>query len=199
MAPGTYNGTVTITPTNGRARGGHSGSAHGDGGPDRDGQSHQHQPELPEQRRVGNHEHAGADPYADESRDNAPRFPDFAGVGSRPGWLALSNTNGTIPANGSAQVTVSYLTSNNLRRDTYNGSLTIFMPNAANRQLTVPVRLLVANTPLSTFPAQPGVHVSTRRRAARVQDCARTSSAVAADATSGQMPMILSATTASGR
>jgi uncharacterized protein (TIGR03437 family) len=198
MAPGTYNGTVTITPINGAPA-----------------------VAIPVVLTVTVAPTVTANPtsinlnYQSNGASGTTNTPaqtlTLTNPGTTPldflispasapaGWLALSNTNGTIPANGSAQVTVSYLTSNNLIAGTYNGSLTIFMPNAANPQLTVPVRLLVANTPLINVPS---ANLPFTYQLGGAQPASKTvlvtSSAVAADATSGQMPMILSATTASG-
>jgi uncharacterized protein (TIGR03437 family) len=115
------------------------------------------------------------------------------------GWLTVTPPSGTIPANGSVQVSVAYSIGSNLPAATYNGSLAIFIPGAATSQLNVPVRLLVSNSPLLTVPnanlaftyqiggSQPGT-----------QNVLATSSAVAANATSGQMPLIISSTTATG-
>jgi len=115
-------------------------------------------------------------------------------------WLTVTPPSGTIPANGSVQVTVAYSTSSNLPAGTYtNNSLAIFIPGAAVSQLNVAVKLLVSASPLLTVPnsnlaftyqiggAQPAT-----------QNVLATSSAVAANATSGQMPLIISSTTATG-
>ncbi len=115
------------------------------------------------------------------------------------GWLLANPTNGTIPANGSIQVAISYVTSTNLPAGNYVGSLTIFIPGAAGQQLIVPVRLLISNSPLITVPGSTLAFTYQLNGSAPASKTVLvTSSAVAADAASGQLPLIITATTAAG-
>jgi uncharacterized protein (TIGR03437 family) len=116
------------------------------------------------------------------------------------GWLTVTPPSGTIPANGSAQVTVAYATSSNLAPATYsNNSLAIFIPGAAVSQINVPVKLLVSASPLLTVPnANLAFSYQIGGAQPASQSVLATSSAVAENATSGQMPLIISSTTATG-
>ena len=64
----------------------------------------------------------------------------------------MNPNQGTIPAAGNVQVAVSYVTSTSLAANSYQGTLAIIVPNAANPQINVPVNLVVSNQPLLTLP-----------------------------------------------
>jgi uncharacterized protein (TIGR03437 family) len=197
MATGTYNGTVTITPPTGPAATVPvtltvSAAPTVTANPTSVNLNYQ----------LGGATGATNTPAATLTLTNPGNqdLPFLITPTSTPSWLTATPPSGTIPANGSVQITVAYSTSSNLPAGNYTGSfLTVFVSGAANTQIKVPVNLLVSNSPLLTVPnanlaftyqiggAQPGS-----------QSVLATSSAVAANATSGQMPLIISSTTATG-
>ncbi len=113
-------------------------------------------------------------------------------------WLSVNPNQGTIPANGTVQVAVSYLTASNLAANSYQGTLTIIVPNAATAQINVPVNLLVSNQPLLTVPgATLAFTYQAGGSAPAAQNLLATTTAVAANSNSGQMTLLLSATSTS--
>ena len=80
-------------------------------------------------------------------------------------WIAFTPSAGTIclqagtgctaPANGTAQVTVSYNTSANLTQGTYNGFVTVFASGAVPAITNIPVNLTVSTLPLLIVPSAP--------------------------------------------
>jgi len=139
-----------------------------------------------------------------------------ASVGPNPegcNWIAINPASGTIPASasaqtpGSAQSNISYsCPSPGLPAGSYSGSIPVSVTGGslaassiASSGDSVPVNLLVSNSPLLYLPT--GVlnfnyQIGTNPPAA--QSVTPQSSAVAASATAGQMPITASATTASG-
>lgn len=120
---------------------------------------------------------------------------------SPAGWLTVNTPSGTIPANGTVQIAVSYATSSNLPASAapYSGSLAIFVPGAATSQINVAVKLLVSTLPLLTVPnATLAFTYQIGGPLPAAKTVLPTSSAVDASATSGQMPLIVTATTATG-
>ncbi len=117
-------------------------------------------------------------------------------VSSGTNWLSVNPSQGTIPAAGNVQVTVSYLTSTSLAANAYQGTLAIFVPNAANPQINVPVNLVVSNQPLLTLPgATVAFMYQAGGSAPAAQNVLATTTAVAANAPSSQqMTMLLTAT-----
>ncbi len=107
-------------------------------------------------------------------------------------WLSVNPASGLIPANGSTPVTVSYVTGTSLQAGTYTGSVSVFVTNAANQQINVPVRLVVSNSPLLNVPAAPVTftyQIGATPPAAKT--IVLTSSAAAADSASGQMALLI--------
>jgi uncharacterized protein (TIGR03437 family) len=117
------------------------------------------------------------------------------GIATSPNgtWLSASpSTGGTIPANSTAQVTISYVTAQGLAAGTYNGQATIFLPGAANQTINIPVVLRVSASPLLNVPngTQSFTYqVGSATPAAKT--VITTSSAVAADAATGQMTLLI--------
>jgi uncharacterized protein (TIGR03437 family) len=189
MAPGTYNGSVTITPTAGPAVS-VSVTLTVSAAPT---------VTVSASSVNLNYEIGGATGGTNSASAvvtlSNPGLQDLAfGVSNVPNgtWLSATPTSGTIPANGTATVTVSYVTSQNLPQNTYSGTVTIFVPGAANQQIQLPVSLRVSNSPLLSldknslsFTYQVGA------AAPAAKNVIATSTHVAADATTGQMALLL--------
>lgn len=115
------------------------------------------------------------------------------------GWLTVNPSSGTIPANGTAAITVAYATSANLPAANYSGSLAVFIPGAAQQQIAVPVKLLVSNLPLLNVPnATLAFSYQLGGTVPAAKNVLATSSNVTVDATSGQMPFFVTKTTDNG-
>jgi uncharacterized protein (TIGR03437 family) len=111
-------------------------------------------------------------------------------------WLAVSPSSGTVPANSAVQVTVSYVTATGLGFGNYNGSVTFHVPGAATPQILVPVRLTVSASALLNVPgATLGFTYQIGGAQPATQQVLATSSAVAANSTTGQMFLSISQTT----
>jgi uncharacterized protein (TIGR03437 family) len=107
-------------------------------------------------------------------------------------WLSATSSGPVIPAGGTATVTVSYLTAQNLAANNYTGQVTVFIPSAQNQTITIPVNLRVSSSPLVNVPGatlsftyQVGGAIPTP------QNVVITSSQVAADSGTGQMTLLL--------
>ena len=116
------------------------------------------------------------------------------GVATSPNgtWLSATPPSGTIPANGSTTVTVSYVIAQNLAASIYTGQVTVFIPNAANQTINIPVNLRVSNSPLLNVPNATlafTYQLGSATPAART--VVATTSGTAADATTGQMALAL--------
>ena len=190
LAAGTYNGSVTITPTSGgtttipvtlTVSGAPTVTAN------------------PASSVNLNYQIGGATGPTNTPTTNLtltnPGIQDLPfGITTNPNgtWLSVNPTNGVIPANGSIQIAVSYLTTANLPAGTYTGSITVFIPNAANSQLTIPVRLIVSNSPLLNVPGNTlafSYQIGSTPPAAKT--VVATSSSAAADAGTGQMALLI--------
>jgi uncharacterized protein (TIGR03437 family) len=182
MAPGTYNGSVTITPATGPATA------------------------VPVTLTVTaaptvtvsastinlNYQIGGAT----GASNAASQTLTLTNPGSQPlGFLIqsaspsilISPNQGTIPATGSTAVTVSYVTTSNLTPNTYSVPLTVFVPGAANASIAVTAKLLVSNSPLMNVPSDTlsfTYQIGSTVPAAK--NVTVTSTAVAADAAAGQ-------------
>ncbi len=127
-----------------------------------------------------------------------------ATVGPNPAgcsWIAINPSSGTIPADSSAQSTVSYSCPAGLPAGTYSGSIPVAVTGGAlaTSSSSIPVNLLVSNSPLLFLPTGAlNFSYETGANAPAAQTVTPQSSAVAASATSGQMPITASVTTASG-
>ena len=111
------------------------------------------------------------------------------------------STQGTIPANGTTQVTVAYTPSSGLPASStpYTATLAIFATGAANNPLAVPVSLTISSSPLlniSTAPVKFTYQVG--GAIPNAQTITATTTNAEASATTGQMTLFLSATYANG-
>ena len=105
-------------------------------------------------------------------------------------WIVVNPSSGVIPANGSTTVTVTYDTTANLPAGTWTGSITVFTSGTAQTQQTVPVNLLVSNQPLLSVPVSAlNFTYELNSTAPPAQTVTAISTAVAANATTGQMPI----------
>lgn len=115
-------------------------------------------------------------------------------------WLTATPNQGTIPASGSVQVAVAYATSVPLSANTlYTASLGVLVPGATNNAFNVPVSLLTSNQPLvnmSTAPVSFTYQVGGSVPSAKT--VLATTTAVDANATSGQLTLLLTANTSNG-
>jgi len=132
-----------------------------------------------------------------------------AAVGPNPegcNWIVVNPASGTIPASasaqspGSAQSTIGYsCPSPGLPAGSYSGSVPVSVTGGSLSTSNIPVNLLVSGSPLLYLPTGAlnfSYQIGTNPPAA--QSVTPQSSAVAASATTGQMPVTASATTASG-
>jgi uncharacterized protein (TIGR03437 family) len=76
---------------------------------------------------------------------------------SNPTWLLVNPNQGTIPANGSTTVTVSYITSANqpVSPTPYQATLVAFISGAANNATSIPVSLTISSSPLLNLSNAP--------------------------------------------
>ncbi len=114
-------------------------------------------------------------------------------------WILVSPTSGTIPAGGSAQAAISYITTANLPAGSYSGTVPVTATGGQISTSSIPVNLFVSASPLLIVPTQAlnfGYELGGAVPAA--QSVTAQSTAVAASSTTGQMPITVSATTASG-
>lgn len=202
LAPGTYNGTITITPT---------------------GSSNNTPAYVPVTLTVTvpppvtvsssslqlNYQISGANNSPQQVLTLSTTSSQALSFGTSPvssnnpsgrNWILVNPSSGQIPANGSAQVTISYDTTASLPPGTWTGTVTLYTPGAAPQQQTINVSLLVSNQPLlSVSPA--GLNFSYELNSGTTpaaQTVTATSTAAAADATSGQMTVTAAATTSTG-
>jgi uncharacterized protein (TIGR03437 family) len=121
-------------------------------------------------------------------------------------WIVISPASGTIPASasaqspGSAQSTIGYsCPSPGLPAGSYSGSVPVSVTGGSLSASNIPVNLLVSSSPLLYLPTGAlnfSYQIGTNPPAA--QSLTPQSSAVAASATTGQMPITASVSTASG-
>jgi uncharacterized protein (TIGR03437 family) len=132
-----------------------------------------------------------------------------ASVGPNPegcNWIVINPASGTIPASasaqspGSAQSNISYsCPAPGLPAGSYSGSVPVSVTGGSLTTSNIPVNLLVSSSPLLYLPTGAlnfSYQIGTNPPAA--QSVTPQSSAVAASATTGQMPITASVTTASG-
>jgi trimeric autotransporter adhesin len=160
---------------------------------------------------IGGANNEGPQPVTLSTTSTAP-LPYSLGpatVGPNPqgcNWIVVSPATGTIPAStstqstGSAQSTVGYsCPSPGLPAGSYSGSVPVSVTGGSLSASSIPVNLLVSNSPLlylSTGALNFSYQIGTNPPAA--QNVTPQSSAVAASATTGQMPITASASTANG-
>lgn len=105
-------------------------------------------------------------------------------------FLVTPSTTGTIPADGSTQITIAYDATANLPPGTYTGRVTLLTPGGTPAQQVIPVTLLVSSSPLLSS--------STSALSFTYQMATATPPAqnVTVNSTSGAAPLSLAATTA---
>ena len=115
-------------------------------------------------------------------------------------FIIVNPSNGTIPANGSTPITISYDTTANLPAGTWTGVLTLFTPGASPAQQNVNVSLLVSSSPLLSVPNAGLTFVYELNSGTNpaAQTVTASSTAVAPGATTGQMVVAASASANNG-
>jgi uncharacterized protein (TIGR03437 family) len=114
-------------------------------------------------------------------------------------WITVTPSTGTIPADSSSQSTISYNCPAGLPTGTYSGSVPLAVTGGLPSTSSIPVNLLVSNSPLLFVPTGAlsfSYELGTNPPAA--QTVTPQSSAVLSTATSGQMAITATATTATG-
>ncbi len=123
-------------------------------------------------------------------------------VGNNPqncNWIAVDPSSGMIPADSSAQSTISYNCAAGLPAGAYSGAVPVAVAGGSLTTSSVPVNLLVSNSPLLFVPAAALNFIyELGMNPPAAQSVTPQSSAVPASAAGGQMPVTVSATTASG-
>jgi uncharacterized protein (TIGR03437 family) len=115
-------------------------------------------------------------------------------------WIVVNPTSGSIPASGSAQVTVTYDTTAALPAGTYTGTLTLNTPGASPATQTINVSLLVSGSPLLTVPGA-GLNFTYELNSGvtpAAQSVVASSTAVAAGSATGQMTVTATASATNG-
>ena len=69
-------------------------------------------------------------------------------------WILVSPTSGTIPAGGNTQATVSYITTTNLPAGSYSGTVPVAATGGLISTSSLPVNLFVSSSPLLIVPTQ---------------------------------------------
>ncbi|HEY2013246.1 MAG TPA: hypothetical protein VGH38_07070, partial [Bryobacteraceae bacterium] len=207
LAAGTYNGTVTVTPTSGASQTPVSVAVTLTVTP---------QPPVtisPAAATLG-FQIGGTNNAAQQSvtlattGSQAVPFGVSTGVDPNPSgriWFTVSPSGGAIPANGNTSFTVAYDTTANLPASpcnapavlsaagcTYKGTITLSTPSGTPSQQNIPVSLLVSTSPL--LNVSPGA----LNFAYQVGTAAPASQNVTVSSTSGALATAISATTANG-
>lgn len=106
-------------------------------------------------------------------------------------WFTVApSTSGTIPANGSTQLTIAYDATANLPPGTYTGKATLQTPGGTPAQQDIPVTLLVSSSPLLS------ASTNTLNFTYQIATAALAPQSVTVNSTSGAAPLTLAATTA---
>lgn len=114
-------------------------------------------------------------------------------------WIVVNPTSGTIPAGGSAPVSVGYDTTANLPAGTYTGTVPVGATGGLISNGVLNVNLLVSNNPLLVVPTQALNFLYEIGGAAPAsQTITPQSTAVAASSTTGQLPVTVTAATSTG-
>jgi uncharacterized protein (TIGR03437 family) len=189
LTPGTYSGTVTITPASGPAITVAVGLTVAAAPTVTSSAS-----AVALNYQVGGAAGATNTPTATVTLTNPGVQAVTFGIATNPNgtWLSATPGSGTIPAGGTADITISYLIAQGLAPNTYTGQVTVFLPNAANQTINIPVTLRISASPLLNVPN--GTQAFTFQvggAAPAAKNVVATSSAVAIDAASGQMTLLL--------
>ncbi len=115
-------------------------------------------------------------------------------------WIVINPSSGTIPANGSVPITVSYDTTANLPAGNWTGTVTLFTPGGSPQQQNITVNLLVSSSPLLSVPSAGLSFIYELNSGVNppAQSVVTTSTAVAAASATGQIPVTAAATTSTG-
>ena len=114
-------------------------------------------------------------------------------------WIIVNPATGTIPAGGNAQSAISYDTTANLPAGSYSGSVGVSATGGQVSTGTIPVNLFVSSSPLLIVPTQAlNFTYEIGGNSPAAQSVTPQSTAVAASSTTGQMGITVSATTANG-
>jgi trimeric autotransporter adhesin len=123
-------------------------------------------------------------------------------VGNNPQgcqWISVSPSSGTVPANNNTQSTISYNCPAGLPAGSYSGSVPLAVTGGTLSTSSIPVNLLVSNTPLLFLPTGAlSFTYELGTNAPAAQTVTPQSSAVLASASSGQMPITATASTSTG-
>ncbi len=207
LAPGTYNGTVTVTQ---------SGS-----NPINIPVVLTVSPQPPVTLtpstvnlfyQVGGQNNAGAQQSLTLATTSTSALPFTFGqpsVNPNPAgrnWIVINPTSGTVPAGGNAQVAVSYDTTANLPAGSYAGTVpvaatggVISAGGTTGASYSLPVNLLVSSNPLLFVPTQAlNFNYEIGGATPAPQSVTPQTTAVAASSTTGQLPVSVSATTSAG-
>ena len=111
---------------------------------------------TPSQNITLNYQIGGANNQAGQTLSIATNSPQATslsfGVSPSPvagvNAIQASPANGTFPAGGTQQVTLSYNPAAALQPNTYSGFVTVFTPGQTPPQTSVPLTLLISNSPL---------------------------------------------------
>ena len=117
-------------------------------------------------------------------------------IPSNSSWLTTSPTGGSIPADGSTTATISYASSSNLPAGTYSGNVTLFTPGGVPQSQNIPVSLLISAVPLLNVPVSSlSFNYQIGQSAPAAQTVTATSTAVLPTSSSGQMPLTIATST----
>lgn len=123
-------------------------------------------------------------------------------VGNNPQgcqWISVTPSSGNVPANSNTQSTISYNCPGGLPAGTYSGSVPLAVTGGALSTSSIPVNLLVSNSPLLFLPTGAlNFTYELGTNAPAAQTVTPQSSAVLVTATSGQMPITATASTSTG-
>ena len=114
-------------------------------------------------------------------------------------WIVVNPTSGNIPAGGSAQSNISYDSTANLPAGTWTGTVPVAATGGAISTGNLPVNLFISSSPLLVVPTQAlnfTYEVGASTPAA--QSVTPQSTAVVASSATGQIPLSLAVTTAAG-
>ncbi len=114
-------------------------------------------------------------------------------------WIIVNPTNGTIPANGSTQSAISYDSTANLPAGSYSGTVPVGATGGQTSVSSLPVNLLVSSNPLLIVPTQAlNFSYQVGGTLPSSQSVTAQSTAVLPSSATGQMPIVVTSTTASG-
>ncbi len=111
-------------------------------------------------------------------------------------WLTTSPPGGSIPANGSTTATIAYASSANLPAGNYSGKVTLFTPGGVPESQDIPVSLLVSAVPLLNVPVSSlTFNYQIGQSAPAAQTVTATTTAAAPTSSTGQMQLTIATST----